>query len=68
MLLTFTGRNTGLQYTTPVIYVRNGSRVIVGVGQPETKKWWRNYREPGDVTLLIGSGHGCRSGTCVATR
>ena len=53
MLLTFTGRKSGLRFTTPVMYVRNGDRVIVAVAEHESKIWWRNYRKPGGVAMLI---------------
>ncbi|MDP6979419.1 MAG: nitroreductase family deazaflavin-dependent oxidoreductase [Myxococcota bacterium] len=55
MLITFTGRMSGKQFTTPVAYVRDGDRLIVGVAEPETKRWWRNLREPAEVRLRIGS-------------
>ena len=42
MLLTFTGRKSGLRFTTPVMYVRNGDKVIVAVAEHESKIWWRN--------------------------
>lgn len=54
LLLTFIGRRSGRSFTTPVAYVRRGNRILVGVAAPETKKWWRNYKEPGEVMLRIG--------------
>lgn len=38
MLLSFTGRNTGRMYTTPVSYVRVGNSLLV----PGGGAWWRN--------------------------
>ncbi len=55
MLITFKGRKSGKQFTTPVAYVRDGDRLLVGVAEPETKRWWRNLREPAEVRLRIGS-------------
>lgn len=58
MLLTFTGRKTGRTYTTPVTYVRDGSRVRVFTQSP----WWRNCRDGAEVTLLLqGAEHRGRS-------
>jgi hypothetical protein len=52
-LITVTGVRTGRRYTFPVAYRRDGDRVLVGVGAPERKRWWRNLREGGRVELLI---------------
>jgi len=49
MLITFTGRKTGRTYTTPVTYVRDGSRVKLFTQTP----WWRNCRDGAGVTLLL---------------
>lgn len=35
MLVTYTGRRTGRQYTIPVLYREGGDRLWVKVGQPE---------------------------------
>ncbi|MFN2159226.1 MAG: nitroreductase/quinone reductase family protein [Anaerolineales bacterium] len=56
MLLTFTGRRSGKEYTTPVNFFR------VGEGNKETllttsrreRTWWRNLRDSAEVHLLIG--------------
>ncbi len=54
MLITFTGRKSGRQYTTPVSYVREGQtvRCFTHADTP----WWRNLRDGGDVTLRIRGG------------
>ena len=51
MLITFTGRNSGRQFTTPVRYFRDGETVrsfTSAEGQ-----WWRNLRGGADVVLRI---------------
>ena len=53
MLLTFTGRRSGRRLTTPVQYVRRGNDVLVMVGRPEGKQWWRNFRTPAAARLRI---------------
>jgi len=47
LLLTYTGRRSGAQHTIPVQYVRDGEALLVTVGWPERKLWWRSLREPG---------------------
>ncbi len=45
LLLTTTGRRTGKQYTTPLIYGRDGDRYLVVAsrgGAPEHPQWYRN--------------------------
>jgi len=53
-LITVTGRRSGREYTFPVGYRREGDRVVIGVGWPERKRWWRNLRETGRVRLRLG--------------
>ncbi len=55
-LITVTGRRSGRRYTFPVGYRQTGDRVIVNVGWPERKQWWRNLRDGGRVQMLI-RGH-----------
>ncbi|MCU1642679.1 MAG: hypothetical protein JWN03_2954 [Nocardia sp.] len=50
MLLTFTGRKTGKQYTAVVRYVRDGDLVTCYTDS----KWWINLRGGAPVDLLIG--------------
>lgn len=47
LLLTYTGRRSGTRYTIPVEYRRDGEALVITVGWPERKLWWRNLREPG---------------------
>jgi deazaflavin-dependent oxidoreductase (nitroreductase family) len=51
LLLTVTGRKSRTRYTIPVAYQRTGDRITVLVSRARTKKWWRNYREPGPITV-----------------
>lgn len=61
MLLTVTGRRSGRRYTIPVGYQRAGDRLHVLVSKARRKKWWRNYRDPGPVEVLLRGQ--ARSGT-----
>jgi deazaflavin-dependent oxidoreductase (nitroreductase family) len=52
MLVTVTGRKSGKRYTIPVGYQRSGNRIMVLVSRAKTKNWWRNFREPGPITVF----------------
>ncbi|MBW2233080.1 MAG: nitroreductase family deazaflavin-dependent oxidoreductase [Deltaproteobacteria bacterium] len=52
-LITVTGRRTGRRYSIPVGYQREGDRVVILVSEARRKQWWRNYREPGRVEVLL---------------
>ena len=53
MLISFEGRKTGRRYTFPVGYQRRGGTVTVLASRARRKRWWRNFREPGPVELLV---------------
>jgi hypothetical protein len=53
LLLEVTGRRTGRRYWIPVGYQHDGATVAVLVSRAPRKQWWRNYREPGPVRLLL---------------
>jgi hypothetical protein len=53
MLVQVTGRRTGRRYWIPVGYQREGDRITVLVSRARRKQWWRNYREPGPVAVLL---------------
>ena len=59
LLLEYTGRRTGHRYVFPVGYApaSAGGDLIVMVGQPATKTWWRNFdAQPQQVTVQL-RGH-----------
>ncbi len=49
LLITFTGRNSGKTYTTPVSYSQYGNEVHVFTHAA----WWKNLRSGAPVTLRI---------------
>jgi len=51
MLITFTGRKSGRQFTTPVRYIRIGTTVRCFTSAEN--QWWRNLRGGADVVLRI---------------
>jgi len=51
MLITFTGRNSGRQFTIPVRYLQVGETVRCFTSADS--QWWRNLRGRADVVLRI---------------
>jgi deazaflavin-dependent oxidoreductase (nitroreductase family) len=57
LLLTTTGRTTGRRRTTPMMFVRDGDRVLVlasNAGAPRPPDWHRNLVADPHVTVEIG--------------
>lgn len=57
VLLTTTGRHSGLLRTTPVMYHRDGDRVLViasNIGAPQHPDWYLNLVARPQVTVEIG--------------
>jgi deazaflavin-dependent oxidoreductase (nitroreductase family) len=50
MIITFTGRRSGKQYSTPVSYFRDGDGVICATHS----NWWKNIGAESEVSLRIG--------------
>jgi hypothetical protein len=66
-MLTYTGRRSGRKFTIPVAYRRSGDDVIIAVGMPDEKTWWRNFLgDGGPLTLRLDGAD--RPGHAVATR
>ena len=53
MVLDWTGRTTGKQYSIPVGYQQRGDEVVVLLSKPYDKSWWKNFRTPWPAELLI---------------
>ena len=51
LLLTFTGRKSGTEYTTPVAYERRGETLYV-TSQTD-RVWWKNLRGGAQVTVRV---------------
>ena len=56
LLLTVTGRHSGRRYSIPVGYQRDGDDLVVMVSEARRKQWWRNYYEPGPVSVRLRGG------------
>jgi len=52
-LITVTGRRSGRRFTFPVAYTRDGDAVVIEVGWPDRKVWWRNLRDGGEVRMRL---------------
>jgi hypothetical protein len=50
--LRYTAR-TGAQVTLPVQAARDGDRVVVMVSRADQKRWWRHFRLPAPVEVLM---------------
>lgn len=67
--LQFTGTRTGRLVRLPVMYAQRGDQLVILVGGPERKRWWRNFTQPHPVRVLLrgvtrtGLGHLAAAGT-----
>ena len=50
--LRYTGVRSGQQFTLPARYASNDDDIVIMVGRPERKTWWRNFRTGRDVEVL----------------
>lgn len=53
LLVRYTGVRSGNQYTLPVRYADAHHGLVVMVDKPETKTWWRNFVEMGQVQVMF---------------
>lgn len=57
LLLSTVGRRSGRTYTTPIIYLRDGTDLVVAAsngGAASHPAWWLNLRATGKGTVEIG--------------
>jgi deazaflavin-dependent oxidoreductase (nitroreductase family) len=52
-LIRYTGRRSGRTITTPTQYTRSGDDLLILVGHPEAKAWWRNFLGDRDIDVLV---------------
>jgi len=52
-LVRYTGRRSGRTFTTPTQYASWDGGVVILVGRPETKTWWRNFRAERPIDVLV---------------
>ncbi len=51
--LRYTGVRSGTQFTLPARYASADDDIVIMVGRPEHKTWWRNFRRAGTSTCLV---------------
>ena len=66
-LITYTGRRSGHRSTIPVGYEMPGVDVMITVGSPDRKVWWRSLTRTGHAGRAGYRGER-RTGHAVATR
>ncbi|WP_405159957.1 nitroreductase family deazaflavin-dependent oxidoreductase [Nocardia sp. NBC_01499] len=57
VLLTTTGRSTGAAHTTPMMFHRDGDRLLViasNIGAPTHPDWYQNLVRDPEVTVEVG--------------
>lgn len=64
----YVGRKSGKTFSTPVNYRRSGGEIVIPVGLPDRKNWWRNFLDDGGPITLVGLDGRDRTGHAVATR
>lgn len=52
-LVRYTGPRTGRPITTPVQYAADGDQLVILVGRPRSKRWWRNFRQERALEVLL---------------
>ena len=52
-LVRYRGRRSGQEIVLPVQYARSGADLIILVGRPHDKVWWRNFATTGEVETLM---------------
>lgn len=68
VVVRYVGRRSGQTFEIPVGYRRSGDGLVIGVGAPDAKNWWRNFLgDGGPITLLNLHGRD-RTGHAVAHR
>jgi deazaflavin-dependent oxidoreductase (nitroreductase family) len=58
LLLTTTGAKTGRQHTTPMMYIKDGDKLMViasNAGAPKHPDWYRNLVAHPDVKVEMGA-------------
>ena len=53
MVLSWTGRRSGNEFSVPVGYQERDGDYIVLLSKPAEKTWWKNFRSPWPAELLV---------------
>lgn len=68
VVIRYTGRKSGQTFELPVGYQRKGDTVVIRVGMPDKKAWWRNFLGEGSAVTFVGLDGRDRTGHALATR
>lgn len=65
-VVSYAGRRSGREFALVVAIRRTASGATIAVELPDQKRWWRNFRQPGPLTIDIGGDR--RTGRAHAVR
>ena len=68
VVIRYEGRKSGKTFELPVGYRRSGDVIVVRVGMPDRKNWWRNFLGDGAPLVFVGLDGADRAAHAVATR
>ena len=54
LLIRYPGSRSGTEFTLPVQFADTHNGLVVVVGEPDTKTWWRNFTTMGQVQVRLG--------------
>jgi hypothetical protein len=52
-VIRWSGQKSGRTFSTPVQYGCCGDDLVILVGRPDTKTWWRNFRHERELEVLL---------------
>jgi deazaflavin-dependent oxidoreductase (nitroreductase family) len=53
LVLEYRGRRSGRTFRIPLMYARDGDRLIALASRPASKQWWRAFRERAPAAVTI---------------
>lgn len=68
VVIRYEGRKSGTTFELPVGYRRSGDVIVIGVGMPDKKNWWRNFLGDGAPLMFVGFDGADRPAHAIATR
>ena len=52
-VIRYRGRRSGATFMAPAQYAIYAGGLVIFVGRPDTKTWWRNFRRDRDIDVLV---------------
>ena len=53
MLVRFTGRKSGREFTTPMFYTTFNDTKIIVLAETQGRVWWKNYLDTAPMSILV---------------